>query len=284
MRNNGRPPLAASELPLHHLHLRDNGTHSLTCPDCGQWQDLRKGQVADPRPTCGTTQGRIMDGQPVRLITPHRPRNGARCPGSGQRIVLDLTVQEWLTRLNRRPRIAASTLPITHLNLSTDQQPSAVCGDCGTWRLLHDMVSIPGSRPVRMIAPHPALNGHTLCPGSSQRIVLDVASERWQQAMNRLASRMETRGCDPVTRRGTTLVKRPAPKAPAVIHLELIPAPDPTDTQVALRAARADLERHRAGCTRCQPRVHGQTSRPCAAGRRLRDRVNAQQQEYVTSR
>jgi hypothetical protein len=281
MRNNGRPPLAASEL-IDLVYLRESGTHSVCCPDCGQWQDLRKGQVANPRPaTTDAARGRIMDGQPVRLITPHRPRNGARCLGSGQRIVLDVTVQEWLTRLNRRPRRAASSLPITHLDLTAGQRPSAVCGDCGTWRLLHDTVRIPGPHLVRMIAPHPTRSGRALCPGSSQRIVLDVAPERWQQAMDRLASRMETRGCDPATRQGTTLVKKPAPKAPAVLHLR--PTPAATGAQATLRTARADLERHRANCTRCQPRTHGQTSSPCAAGRRLQHRLRTQQQEYVTS-
>ena len=84
VRHNGRPPLAASTLAPNLLMLSPGSRPVLACPDCGTWRVPRRG-----------------------MLPAHRGSDEvARCPGSGQRVTIDLTPAEWQARLNAAAREA----------------------------------------------------------------------------------------------------------------------------------------------------------------------------------
>lgn len=82
IRSNGRPAMLASSMYPNHLALTDRHTR-VACPDCGRWRPVKR-----------------------QLLFPHDGDDGDRCPGSGQEIVLDLTVAEWSARLDEAIRDA----------------------------------------------------------------------------------------------------------------------------------------------------------------------------------
>ncbi|MBO3744880.1 hypothetical protein J5X84_02290 [Streptosporangiaceae bacterium NEAU-GS5] len=86
VRHNGKPPVLASSISPNLLNLRPGEHPAAACPDCGAWRTLRRG-----------------------MLWPHRTDDGiTRCPGSGQRIVIDLTAAHWLTTLDIACRDAAT--------------------------------------------------------------------------------------------------------------------------------------------------------------------------------
>ncbi len=73
MRHNRRPVITASALPPNRISVLPRGSTLVACPDCGMWRGLRRS-----------------------MISPHRAEDGVnRCPGSAQRIRVDITPQEW---------------------------------------------------------------------------------------------------------------------------------------------------------------------------------------------
>ena len=83
-RHNGRPPLAASELAPSLIMLTPGTRAVVACPDCGTWRVPRRG-----------------------MLPAHRAADGiTRCPGSGQRVRIDLTAAEWRARLDAAVREA----------------------------------------------------------------------------------------------------------------------------------------------------------------------------------
>src|SRR3954447_10200724 len=79
MRHNGRPRLLASTLAPTRI---DPETRTIVCPRCQTWRGLTRSIIrVHSRPT---------DDDRVQ---------GDRCSGSGQRITMDLTVDEWRRRL-----------------------------------------------------------------------------------------------------------------------------------------------------------------------------------------
>jgi hypothetical protein len=84
MRPNGRPVLAVSELAPNLLMLCPGARPVLACPDCGTWRVPSRG-----------------------MLPAHRAADGiTRCPGSGQRVRIDLTAAEWRARLDAAVREA----------------------------------------------------------------------------------------------------------------------------------------------------------------------------------
>ncbi|HEV2344500.1 MAG TPA: hypothetical protein VGS97_10445 [Actinocrinis sp.] len=68
MHHNGRDVLLASTLPVSNLEVRPGEARTIVCPDCGTWRFLRR-----------------------NMIFPHRAADDrSRCPGSGQRVRIDL--------------------------------------------------------------------------------------------------------------------------------------------------------------------------------------------------
>lgn len=81
MRNNGRPTLLASATIPSLLMLYPGARPVVACPDCGTWRVPRRG-----------------------LLPAHRAADEqSRCPGSGQRVTIDLTPVQWMESL----RVAA---------------------------------------------------------------------------------------------------------------------------------------------------------------------------------
>ncbi|GGS09322.1 MULTISPECIES: hypothetical protein [Streptomyces] len=92
MRHNGRAPLKASQMRPEHLNLRENEPTLVVCPDCDTWHRLKRSMILPHR-----------SGAPVekteRRYFGDKPAGGRRCPGSAQRVVIDITVEEWGRRL-----------------------------------------------------------------------------------------------------------------------------------------------------------------------------------------
>lgn len=91
MRHNGRAPLKASEMPPGQINLRENEPIQVRCPDCKSRCFLERSMIKAHR-----------DGQPVQKGTRRylgdEPASGRRCHGSGQRIIIDITPEEWAER------------------------------------------------------------------------------------------------------------------------------------------------------------------------------------------
>ncbi len=82
MRHNGRPAVAVSTLPPDQVNLRPGEPVMVACPICGRWRRVKR-----------------------HMLWPHRAHDGVtRCPGSGQRVRIDLTPGEWLARLEAARR------------------------------------------------------------------------------------------------------------------------------------------------------------------------------------
>jgi hypothetical protein len=82
MRHNGRPVLALSALPPDQVSLRPGEPVTVACPVCGRWRRVKR-----------------------HMLWPHRAHDGvSRCPGSGQRVHVDLTPAQWLGRLEAARR------------------------------------------------------------------------------------------------------------------------------------------------------------------------------------
>ncbi|MQS00711.1 hypothetical protein [Streptomyces alkaliterrae] len=92
MRHNRRAPILASQMRPEHLSLRENEPRLVVCPDCHTWRSLKRSMIKPHR-----------DGLPVETTQPRypgdKPAGGRRCPGSAQRIIIDLTVEDWTERL-----------------------------------------------------------------------------------------------------------------------------------------------------------------------------------------
>ncbi|MEU0054682.1 hypothetical protein [Streptomyces sp. NPDC006309] len=92
MRHNGRAPLKASAMRPEHLNLRENEPVLVVCPDCATWHRLKRSMILPHR-----------DGDPVekteRRYLGDKPSGGRRCAGSAQRVVIDITAEEWGRRL-----------------------------------------------------------------------------------------------------------------------------------------------------------------------------------------
>jgi hypothetical protein len=100
MHHNANPPVPVSALPPGRVDLRPDLPPMAACPVCGRWRLLR--QRREPKPV-------RLEAGAVGLLSPHRASDGRdRCPGSGQRIVIDLTVLQWAVRLDAAIRHAAT--------------------------------------------------------------------------------------------------------------------------------------------------------------------------------
>jgi len=96
MRRNGRPLVLVSTLPPDQVNLRPGEPITMACPVCGRWRRVKR-----------------------HMLWPHRAFDGrTRCPGSGQRIQIDLAPGEWLVRLRAVSRAARRT---TSLQRATER-------------------------------------------------------------------------------------------------------------------------------------------------------------------
>ncbi|MGP3950978.1 hypothetical protein [Streptomyces sp. 7N604] len=153
-------------------------------------------------------------------------------------------------RHNGRPALKASEIRPNRITLYPGEPITVVCGDCSTWRRLRR----------KMITPHRLKDrGHgarkARCPGSGQRITIDLTSEAWQTAF---AAHLEA-AKDASKRRGTKVVRKPQPA----------PTPAVSQMRVAtLSQVRGAQKAHALyGCRECQ------SGRLCETGRDLDQRI-----------
>lgn len=78
VRHNHQPPIAVSSLPVHHVSLWPGEKPQVVCPSCGRWRMLYRGMLAPHHMDLGDRR---------------------RCPGSGQRVRVDLDPLDWLAQL-----------------------------------------------------------------------------------------------------------------------------------------------------------------------------------------
>lgn len=98
-------------------------------------------------------------------------------------------------RHNSRPTILASTINASDLNVRPGETPSAVCPECGAWRIIRR----------GMIFARQMATGTARCPGSGQRIKLDIPlatleSREWgevAQANQRRPTRIQLKASAP---------------------------------------------------------------------------------------
>lgn len=77
--HNRRAPIPTSSIDPFKVSLRRGERYQVACPWCDRWRLLLRG-----------------------MLEPHRRADGvSRCPGSGQRIVLDETETQWRARQRR---------------------------------------------------------------------------------------------------------------------------------------------------------------------------------------
>jgi len=97
MRSNSRPAMALSALAPDQVSLRPGEAVAIACPFCGRWRRVKR-----------------------HMLWPHRAHDGTtRCPGSGQRVVIDLTPGQWAARLDTARR---SVRRLTSLQRSTMEE------------------------------------------------------------------------------------------------------------------------------------------------------------------
>ncbi|MEV4044246.1 hypothetical protein [Streptomyces sp. NPDC049744] len=93
MRHNGRDPIKASTMRPEHLNLRDGEPALAVCPDCDTWHRLTRSMITPHRAAddaLKTSERRYYGDKPARR---------RRCPGSAQRITIDLSPEAWGEKL-----------------------------------------------------------------------------------------------------------------------------------------------------------------------------------------
>lgn len=103
-------------------------------------------------------------------------------------------------RHNGRPIILASRLNPADLDLREGWRPLVVCQDCHTWRVIKR----------NMVTPHRAEDGVSRCPGSAQRVRIDLTIEEWRPKAIEAVQ-------DAAARRATKVIVRPKPSPPAAV-------------------------------------------------------------------
>ncbi|WP_238697605.1 hypothetical protein [Streptomyces sp. E2N166] len=76
-----------------HLNLRDGEPPLAVCPDCDTWHRLTRSMIKPHRASIDAPR----TGE--RRYYGDKPTGGPRCPGSAQRITIDITVEEWGEKL-----------------------------------------------------------------------------------------------------------------------------------------------------------------------------------------
>ncbi|MER6364442.1 hypothetical protein [Kitasatospora sp. NPDC001527] len=118
MRHNGRPALKASQIRSTHITLHPSEPVTVVCTDCGTWRKLTRSMIPAHR---STDLGRDLLGADGRQI-----RRDARCPGSGQRIEMDLMVARWVTQVEDGLAEVAARRPTTVLRKVPTPKPPAL--------------------------------------------------------------------------------------------------------------------------------------------------------------
>lgn len=167
MRHNGRTPITASSLRPGNLNLR-KGETSVVCPECNTWRRLTRSMI---RPHRDGVEQPMPEGRRYRDdTTSSQLSNGRRCPGSAQRIAMDITPEQWSEKLLAAESTASSrrttspvrkprpqTAPATaHMNSAArgprEQLAEHLQDDCSQCRLGHCARAIELRKLISRIA------------------------------------------------------------------------------------------------------------------------------------
>ncbi|MFJ2191600.1 hypothetical protein ACIOJE_27325 [Kitasatospora sp. NPDC087861] len=118
MRHNGRAVLKASQIPASNITLHPGEPVTVVCTDCRTWRKLTRSMIPAHRSTDLGRDLRDADGKQIKRDT--------RCPGSGQRIEIDLTLARWVTRIEDGLTETAACRPTTVLRKVKAPAPRAV--------------------------------------------------------------------------------------------------------------------------------------------------------------
>ncbi|GAA1540730.1 hypothetical protein GCM10009730_57320 [Streptomyces albidochromogenes] len=99
MRHNSRAAIKASTMRPEHLNLRDTEPHMAVCPDCSTWHRLKRAMITPHRDNVGVPDKKDEPRRYRDDAVSSKPSGGRRCPGSAQRIELDITAEQWAERL-----------------------------------------------------------------------------------------------------------------------------------------------------------------------------------------
>ncbi|WP_327071885.1 hypothetical protein [Kitasatospora sp. NBC_01302] len=118
MRHNGRPVLKASKIRPSDITLYLGEPVTVVCGDCRTWRQLTRSMIPAHR---STDLGRSLRDDEGNLI-----KRDTRCPGSGQRIEVDLKPAQWAARIEDGLTEVASRRPTKVLRKVKAPQPAAV--------------------------------------------------------------------------------------------------------------------------------------------------------------
>jgi hypothetical protein len=102
-------------------------------------------------------------------------------------------------RDNGRPALLASNTIPSLLTLYPGMHPVVACPDCGTWRMLRR----------GMLPAHRAADEHSRCPGSGQRVTIDLTPVQWVENLRVAAREAAGRRATTIRRSGNPPVPRP---------------------------------------------------------------------------
>jgi hypothetical protein len=109
-------------------------------------------------------------------------------------------------RDNGRPALLASATIPSLLMLYPETRPVVACPDCGTWRV-----------PQRgMLPAHRAADEHSRCPGSGQRVTIDLTPVQWMESLRVAVREAAGRRGTPIHRSGKPSVPQPVFRLAAV--------------------------------------------------------------------
>lgn len=118
MRHNGRPVLKASKFRPSDITLHPGEPVTVVCSDCRTWRKLTRSMIPAHRSTDLGRDLRDADGTQVKRDT--------RCPGSGQRVLVDITLAQWVALIEEGGTEVASRRPTKVLRKVKAPQPGAV--------------------------------------------------------------------------------------------------------------------------------------------------------------
>lgn len=256
MRHNGRPALRASRLNANQFTLHPGERITIECPDCRTWRPVDRGMV---RPHRLTDHGREAERKDKR----GRGRD-ERCQGSAQRFVVDITVAQWVERVQeanreaggrrsnkviRKPKVGAAA-PVSRIGSIAKAQPKRA-----------DLRLVTVERARAAAAGHrmgcTVCTGYVRCEtGRELEVRLAETEASWTLAREQQGRReTEERDVEQVLTadRGQQRIAGWRRVGPAMTR---------TDAERELERAHADFSDHRNGCTACTGTVR------CEVGRR----------------
>jgi hypothetical protein len=118
VRHNGRPALNASQIRPSNITLHPGEPVTVVCADCRTWRKLTRGMIPAHRSTDPGCELRDNEGKLIKRDT--------RCPGSGQRIEIDLTLAQWVGQIEDGLTEVAARRPTKVLRKIPTPKPPAV--------------------------------------------------------------------------------------------------------------------------------------------------------------